>query len=101
MPSAGGSNMPDALCRLLRTPQGVIGLVLLALAVLAAAAGPLIAPYSPEEFHITARFRGPGPDFWLGTDQFGRDLMSRILLGARPTLLLAVLATVIGTGIGA
>ena len=55
-----------------------MGLVLVALAVLAAAVGPLVAPYSPEQFHITARFRGPGPDFWLGTDQFGRDLLSRI-----------------------
>jgi peptide/nickel transport system permease protein len=93
--------MPDALHRLLRTPQGAAGLVLVALAVLAAAIGPLAAPYSPEQFHVTARFRGPGPDFWLGTDQFGRDLLSRILEGARPTLLLAVLATALGTGIGA
>jgi peptide/nickel transport system permease protein len=93
--------MRDAMRRLLRTPQGVIGLVLVSLAVLAAVIGPLAAPYSPEQFHITARFRGPGRDFWLGTDQFGRDLLSRILLGARPTLLLAVLATALGTGIGA
>lgn len=93
--------MRDAMRRLLRTPQGVIGLVLVSLVVLAAAIGPLAAPYSPEQFHITARFRGPGLDFWLGTDQFGRDLLSRILLGARPTLLLAVLATALGTGIGA
>jgi peptide/nickel transport system permease protein len=78
-----------------------VGLLLVAVAVLAAAIGPLVAPYSPEQFHITARFRGPGPDFWLGTDQFGRDLLSRILLGARPTLLLAILATVLGTGLGA
>jgi peptide/nickel transport system permease protein len=93
--------MRDAMRRLLRTPQGVIGLVLVSLAVLAAVIGPLAAPYSPEQFHITARFRGPGQDFWLGTDQFGRDLLSRILLGTRPTLLLAVLATALGTGIGA
>jgi peptide/nickel transport system permease protein len=93
--------MPDAVRLLLRSPQGVAGLLLVAIAVLAAAIGPLVAPYSPEQFHITARFRGPGPDFWLGTDQFGRDLLSRILLGARPTLLLAVLATILGTGIGA
>ncbi len=93
--------MPDAVRRLLRSPQGIVGLLLVAVAVLAAAIGPLVAPYSPEQFHITARFRGPGPDFWLGTDQFGRDLLSRILLGARPTLLLAILATVLGTGLGA
>ena len=76
-----------------------IGLVLVSL-VLAAAIGPLAAPYSPEQFHITASSR-TRRDFWLGTDQFGRDLLSRILLGARPTLLLAVLATALGTGIGA
>ncbi len=93
--------MPDAVRRFLRSPQGVAGLLLVAVAVLAAAIGPFVAPYSPEQFHITARFRGPGPDFWLGTDQFGRDLLSRILLGARPTLLLAILATVLGTGLGA
>ncbi len=93
--------MPDALSRLVRRPQGQIGLVLVALAVLAAAAGPLVAPYSPEEFHITARFQGPSAAYWLGTDQFGRDLLSRILLGARPTLLLAVVATLLGTGAGA
>jgi peptide/nickel transport system permease protein len=93
--------MPEAVRRFLRSPQGVAGLLLVAVAVLAAAIGPLVAPYSPEQFHITARFRGPGPDFWLGTDQFGRDLLSRILLGARPTLLLAILATVLGTGLGA
>lgn len=93
--------MPDVFRRLLRSPQGIAGLLLVAVAVLAAAIGPLVAPYSPEQFHITARFRGPSLDFWLGTDQFGRDLLSRILLGARPTLLLAVLATVVGTGLGA
>ncbi len=93
--------MPEAVRRFLRSPQGITGLLLVAVAVLAAAIGPLVAPYSPEQFHITARFRGPGPDFWLGTDQFGRDLLSRILLGARPTLLLAILATVLGTGLGA
>jgi peptide/nickel transport system permease protein len=93
--------MPEAVRRFLRSPQGVAGLLLVAVAVLAAAIGPLVAPYSPEQFHITARFRGPGPDFWLGTDQFGRDLLSRILLGARPTLLLAILATGLGTGLGA
>jgi peptide/nickel transport system permease protein len=93
--------MPDALRRLFGTPQGQIGSLIVLVAVLLAALGPSLAPYDPEKFHITARFQGPGLEFWLGTDQFGRDLLSRIMIGARPTLTLALLATVIGTGLGA
>jgi peptide/nickel transport system permease protein len=85
----------------MRTPQGLLGTVIVVLVVLVAAAGPFLAPHSPEQFHITARFQGPGTDFWLGTDQFGRDLLSRILVGARATLTLAVVATMLGTGLGA
>jgi peptide/nickel transport system permease protein len=93
--------MREVLRRLLRTPQGLLGVVIVAAVAVLAALGPHLAPHDPEQFHITARFRGPGADFWLGTDQFGRDLLSRILLGARATLVLAVFATGLGTGIGA
>ncbi len=72
----------------MRTPQGLAGTIIVVLVALVALIGPAAAPYNPEEFHITARFRGPGAEYWLGTDQFGRDLLSRILLGARSTLVL-------------
>ena len=60
-----------------------------------------LAPYDPEEFHIVSRLEGPSAAFWLGTDQFGRDILSRILAGAsaKPSLL-SLLATGIGTLIG-
>jgi peptide/nickel transport system permease protein len=93
--------MPDALRRLLGTPQGQLGSLIVLVAVLLAVLGPILAPYDPEQLHITARFQGPSSRFWLGTDQFGRDLLSRIMMGARSTLPLALLATVIGTGVGA
>ena len=93
--------MAEVVGRLLRTPQGLLGSLIVAAVALAALAGPFLAPHDPEAFHITARFKGPGADYWLGTDQFGRDIMSRLLMGARPTLVLAVLATVLGTGAGA
>lgn len=86
---------------LLRTPQGLAGTVLLLLALLVAAAGPALAPYDPEAFDRAARFTGPGPAHWLGADQFGRDTLSRLLLGARATLALALSATLLGTAIGA
>ena len=93
--------MAEVVGRLLRTPQGLLGSLIVAAVALAALAGPFLAPHDPEAFHITARFKGPGADYWLGTDQFGRDILSRLLMGARPTLVLAVLATVLGTGAGA
>jgi len=93
--------MAELVKRLLRTPQGSLGTLLLLAAFAVAAFGPLIAPYSPEQFHITARFQGPSAQYWLGTDQFGRDLLSRILVGARPTVILAVFATLLGSLIGA
>ena len=93
--------MAEVVGRLLRTPQGLLGSLIVAAVALAALAGPFLAPHDPEAFHITARFKGPGADYWLGTDQFGRDILSRLLMGARPTLMLAVLATVLGTGAGA
>ena len=87
--------------RLLATPQGLLGSAIVLLAALAAVLGPWIAPYDPETFHHGARFEGPGANFLLGTDQFGRDILSRILHGASTTLFLSILATLLGTGAGA
>ena len=70
--------------------------MLLAVLVLAVAFGPALAPYDPESFHGSSRLIGPSEAFWLGTDHFGRDIFSRILWGARTTVLLSLLATAIG-----
>lgn len=86
---------------LFRTPQGIIGSVILALILLAAIAGPALAPYDAETFERAARFSGPSAAHWLGADQFGRDTLSRLLLGARTTLTLALSASLLGTVIGA
>lgn len=61
---------------------------LLATAILA----PWIAPYSFSEQHILDGFKGPCKEYWLGTDEFGRDILSRIIWGARPALMVGVLA---------
>lgn len=72
-----------------------VGLILMALA------GPWLAPYDPESMHFASRFAPPSWEFLLGTDSFGRDLLSRVLVGARSTILLALLATIIGSTVGA
>ena len=92
----GGYAMPDVL----RTPQGLAGAVIIVLAVLAAAAGPWLAPFSPEAMAVHTRFAGPSLLHWLGTDQFGRDILSRVLVGARTTLVLALTATALGSAAG-
>ena len=72
----------------------ILGLI--AVAVLA----PWIAPYDSSEQHIVHSFKGPSVKFWLGTDEFGRDLFSRIIWGTRPALLIGVLSVLVSIGIG-
>lgn len=86
---------------LLRNPQGALGLVIVTALMIVAIFGPALAPIDPETFHFTSRFAAPSAEFPFGTDWYGRDLFSRILVGARSTVLLALLATVIGTLLGA
>ncbi len=69
---------------------------LLVVAILA----PWLAPYDYSDQHIVHSFKGPTAEFWLGTDEFGRDLLSRIIWGTRPALLVGVLSVLLSMGIG-
>ena len=81
-----------------------IGLTLVAFHVFLALFGPYLAPHSPSAILKAQSFAPPGPGSLLGTDYFGRDVLSRMLYAARPTLALAfsstVLAFVLGLGLG-
>lgn len=90
----------NLLRALARTPQGAIGATLFCLLAIITLLGPEIAPKDPESFHFTARFAPPSAEFLLGTDWYGRDLLSCVLSGARTTVLLAMLATLISTVAG-
>ena len=70
-----------------------VGIVLLAPLVVAAVAGAWLAPYPYDEMNILSRLQPPGPDFWFGTDEFGRDVFSRTLVGTGSSLLMGVAAT--------
>lgn len=90
--------------RLRSNARLVVGAVGLAAIVLAAVLAPLLSPYDPIQQHLQARFQGPSTTHLLGTDNLGRDLLSRLLFGLRPSLvsgLAAVgLAAVSGTAVG-
>lgn len=81
-------------------PNALAGCGLLFLVLFVAVAGPWLAPYDPQAFDPIARLQGPSAAHWLGTDQFGRDLLSRILNGAPSTILFGLSATALGVGIG-
>jgi peptide/nickel transport system permease protein len=79
----------------------LVGGALVLLVVLTALSAPLLAPHDPYAQTLGDRLLGPGsPGHLLGTDQFGRDLLSRLIYGARVSLQAGVVAVVIGAGVG-
>jgi peptide/nickel transport system permease protein len=93
--------MIELLRRLMRTPQGAIGLGLLSIIAAVCLFGPWLEPQDPERIDFLGRFRMLGSKNWLGADQLGRDVLSRLLVGARATVPMALLATLAGTAAGA
>jgi len=93
--------MTEPWKRFLRTPQGLLATVILAALAVLCFAGPLLAPYDPEQIDFLGRFAAPSARHWFGGDQLGRDVLSRLLVGARTTIPLALLATLAGTLSGA
>jgi peptide/nickel transport system permease protein len=89
--------------RVARGALGLASLTVLALLVVAAVLGPFIAPY-PEDaqgsIHPDVRLQGPTRDHLFGTDELGRDVFSRVVLGTRISLLVGVIVLVIGVTIG-
>jgi peptide/nickel transport system permease protein len=94
--SSGGTLV---LRRLLSDRAAVAGMVLVAVFGVLAAAGPALAPHDPLEVTVD-RLQGPSLDHLLGTDGLGRDMLSRLLHGARLSLGAAVLSSVLVTAIG-
>ncbi|WJV61687.1 ABC transporter permease [Pectobacteriaceae bacterium C52] len=92
--------MFDVVKRLLRTPQGIAGVSILLVALLIVCAGSHLAPADPEAISILARYQAPSAEHWFGTDQLGRDIFSRVLIGARTTIIDSLLATVLAMIIG-
>jgi peptide/nickel transport system permease protein len=77
-----------------------VGLVIVVAVILAAVFAPLIAPHDPLEQDILSRLQPPHDNYYLGTDYFGRDILSRLLYGARISLVIGVASTVIALVIG-
>lgn len=90
--------------RFARNKVALVGLVFLAFVAIVTILAPWIAPYDPTAQDLAARRAGPSTDAWFGRDEFGRDILSRILIGGRATLSASIgavaLAAIVGTAIG-
>ena len=82
-------------------PLGTIGISIVALMILVAVFAPFIAPYTYQEQNYQAVKQAPNLGFFFGTDQFGRDIFSRVVYGARISMMVGFLAVIAGTGAGA
>ena len=90
----------DVARSLLREPLGAAGLGILGILVLVAVFAPLLAPYAPGAQDLAARLLPPSGGHLLGTDELGRDILSRILFGSRITLEIVALVAVIAAPVG-
>lgn len=86
--------------RFIKNRLAVGGLLVIVLFVVMALAAPVIAPYKPDATHFSVAFQAPSTHHLLGTDDLGRDVLSRIIYGARGSLLSAVLIVVLGLVVG-
>lgn len=100
------SRRPSILSRLFHSPAGVVGAAIVALVVAVAILAPWISPYDPGKQNIRQRLTPPAwvvggsPEYLLGTDGLGRDILSRTIYGSRISLVVGLLATLASGGIG-
>src|SRR5687767_5494816 len=71
-------------------PLATVGVALVIVFVVFALFAPLLAPYDPASINLPARLSAPSPSHWFGTDELGRDIFSRVIFGARISLLVGV-----------
>ncbi len=103
--TTGGSQWREAVRTLRRSPLAIIGMIMIAFFLVVAIFAPWIAPYDPGDGQwlnqITpGNYPGPSAEHWLGLDQLGRDVFSRLVWGARQSLIIGVVSLVIGASAG-
>ncbi len=99
-PAAPATLSADAWQRFRRNRLALAGLVVVALLVVAAVGAPWLAPADPTKQSLIEKRGRPGNKFLLGADEFGRDILSRVLFGSRVALLVGLLSVAIALGLG-
>jgi peptide/nickel transport system permease protein len=95
-----GGELADLWRRLRRNRAAIVGAVIVALFVFVAGLAPVLVPFNPIQGNLGDRLQPPSPAHWLGTDELGRDILSRILFGARISLEIQIVAVLVALVIG-
>jgi peptide/nickel transport system permease protein len=90
----------NVLRRLVQRPSAAVGLVVIVAFIVVALLAPWLAPYDPIATSFSTVRKAPGAAHWFGTDEIGRDVLSRVMFGARASLLAGVVSVVISLTIG-
>src|SRR6185312_3192840 len=99
--AAPTTGVPQAVWRLLlRRPTFIVGAIIIVFWVICALFGHAIAPYNPLAQQLLFNNNPPSGAHWFGTDALGRDVLSRVIVGARDILIVTPLATLLGTALG-
>lgn len=98
--TASRSNWEIMLHRLRRSPSAVLGGAIVVGFLLIAVLATFYTPFDPNQQDLRASLQGPSSTHWLGTDEYGRDILSRIMAGTIPTFSIAVFGVAIGFAIG-
>lgn len=98
-PAQRRSERNRALHRFLRYKPGLAGLAFVIVLVIIAVFAPIVAPYSPTE-NVGSRADPPTAEYWLGNDEIGRDVLSRLIYGTRVALIVGIGAVSIAVAIG-
>jgi peptide/nickel transport system permease protein len=99
-PKARGSELAELWRRLRKNRAAVIGAGIVGVFVVLAIFAPVLVPYDPVQGSLGDRLLSPSAAHWLGTDELGRDLLSRILFGARISLQIQIVAVVLALLVG-
>lgn len=99
--TAGPGSRRQSLLRIAaRSPLATVGLLLVALFVIMGLFAPLVAPYDPAQIDLAGRLTPPSAPHWFGTDELGRDILSRIIFGARISMMVGISVVAASLAIG-
>jgi peptide/nickel transport system permease protein len=98
--SATRSSWRSFASHLLRDPLAMTGLILVVLIVGSAILAPVLVPHDPNKINVRYRLKGPSAEHWIGTDQIGRDVLSRIIMGSRIALQVSLFSISIAASCG-
>nr|WP_239544470.1 nickel transporter permease [Virgibacillus halotolerans] len=90
----------DSLLRIIKSKTSFVGLCIILILIITAILAPVIAPYSPTDQSIIDRYQSPSGTHWLGTDELGRDIFSRIIYGTRISIQIGLITVGISMVIG-